>query len=222
MKSIIKYIVARTYRPLLVKYLSGTRTYTFKNIRLEVPPQVFHPGFFFSTKLLLKYIGRLPLSEKSFLELGAGSGLISIYAAKSGARVTAIDIHSAAIQALKKNRFANDVQFAIVQSDLFTSITQQAFDIIAINPPYYKKQPLSDADYAWYCGEKGEYFKDLFKGLMDYVHASSVVLMILCDGCDIEMIEKFASENSFKMDCVFRTKNLLEENFIYQIEQINE
>ena len=222
MKSIIKYIVARTYRPLLVKYLSGTRTYTFKNIRLEVPPQVFHPGFFFSTKLLLKYIGRLPLSEKSFLELGAGSGLISIYAAKNGARVTAIDIHSAAIQALKKNRFANDVQFAIVQSDLFTSITQQAFDIIAINPPYYKKQPLSDADYAWYCGEKGEYFQDLFKGLMDYVHASSVVLMILCDGCDIEMIEKFASENSFKMDCVFRTKNLLEENFIYQIEQINE
>ena len=222
MKSIIKYIVARTYRPLLVKYLSGTRTYTFKNIRLEVPPQVFHPGFFFSTKLLLKYIGRLPLSEKSFLELGAGSGLISIYAAKSGARVTAIDIHSAAIQALKKNRFANDVQFAIVQSDLFTSIPQQAFDIIAINPPYYKKQPLSDADYAWYCGEKGEYFQDLFKGLMDYVHASSVVLMILCDGCDIEMIEKFASENSFKMDCVFRTKNLLEENFIYQIEQINE
>ena len=222
MKSIIKYIVARTYRPLLVKYLSGTRTYTFKNIRLEVPPQVFHPGFFFSTKLLLKYIGRLPLSEKSFLELGAGSGLISIYAAKSGARVTAIDIHSAAIQALKKNRFANDVQFAIVQSDLFTSITQQAFDIIAINPPYYKKQPLSDADYAWYCGEKGEYFQDLFKGLMDYVHASSVVLMILCDGCEIEMIEKFASENSFKMNCVFRTKNLLEENFIYQIEQINE
>ncbi|MGN6400714.1 MAG: methyltransferase [Flavisolibacter sp.] len=222
MKSIIKYIVARTYRPLLVKYLSGTRTYTFKNIRLEVPSQVFHPGFFFSTKLLLKYIGRLPLIEKSFLELGAGSGLVSIYAAKNGARVTAIDIHPAAIQALKKNRFANDVQFAIVQSDLFKSVPQQAFDIIAINPPYYKKQPLSDADYAWYCGEKGEYFQDLFKGLMDYVHASSVVLMVLCDGCDIEMIEKFASENSFKMNCVFRTKNLLEENFIYQIEQINE
>ncbi|MGN6164352.1 MAG: methyltransferase [Flavisolibacter sp.] len=221
MKSIIKYIVARTYRPLLVKYLSGVRTYTFKNIKLEIPPQVFHPGFFFSTKLLLKYVNSLPLSEKSFLELGAGSGLISIYAAKNGARVTAIDIHSAAIQALKKNRFINDVQFAIVQSDLFRSLLPHAFDIIAINPPYYKKQPLSDADYAWYCGEEGEYFQRLFKDLMSYVHASSVVLMILCDGCDIQMIKKFASENSFKMNCVFRTKNWLEENFIYQIERKN-
>jgi release factor glutamine methyltransferase len=222
MRGIIKYIIVRTYRPLLVKYLSGTRTYTFKNIRLQIPPQVFHPGFFFSTKLLLRYISRLPLNEKTFLELGAGSGLISIYAAKKGAQVTAVDIHSAAIQALKKNRFANDVQFAIMQSDLFKTVPQQSFDIIAINPPYYKKQPLSDAEYAWYCGEKGEYFQHLFKDIERYIHVNSVVLMILCDGCDIKMIEKFASENSFKMNCVFKTKNLLEENFIYQIERINE
>jgi release factor glutamine methyltransferase len=218
MRSFIKYIVARTYKPLLVKYLSGTRNYTYKNIKLQIPPQVFHPGFFFSTKLLLKYISSLPLDGKSFLELGAGSGLISIYATKKGAQVTAIDIHSTAIQALKKNRFINDVQFSIIQSDLFKSVPQHAFDVIAVNPPYYKKKPVSDADYAWYCGEEGEYFQRLFKDLQNYIHKNSVVLMILCDGCDLEMIKMLASENFFKMNCVFKTKNLLEENFIYKIE----
>jgi len=220
MQSVIKYIVERTYKPLLVKYLAGTRTYTYKNIRLEIPPQVFHPGFFFSTKLLLNYISRLPLKEKSFLELGAGSGLISIYAAKKDAEVVATDIHAIAVQALKKNRFSNEVQFQIVQSDLFNAIPEKAFDIIAVNPPYYKKNPASDADYAWYCGEKGEYFQRLFKGLSHYMHKSSEVLMILCDGCDIEMIRAIAQVNSFRLNCVFSKKNWLEENFIYRVEQL--
>ncbi|HKB43764.1 MAG TPA: hypothetical protein VKC90_05220, partial [Chitinophagaceae bacterium] len=82
MRNTIKHIVAHTYKPLLVKYLSKTRIYKYENIKLEIPPQVFHPGFFFSTRLLLNYIKQVPLKDKSFLEPGCGSGLISIYAAK--------------------------------------------------------------------------------------------------------------------------------------------
>ena len=82
MRQVVKYIVERTYRPILVSYLSKTRFYTCNDIRLQVPPQVFHPGFFFSTKLLLAYMEGLPLYGKNFLELGAGSGLIAIHAAK--------------------------------------------------------------------------------------------------------------------------------------------
>src|SRR5258705_13950813 len=68
LKSTIKHIVARTYKPLLVKYLSKTRVYKHSDIKLEIPPQVFHPRFFFSTRLLLNYVKQLPLNDKSFLE----------------------------------------------------------------------------------------------------------------------------------------------------------
>jgi len=219
LNKLLKYFVARTYRPLLVRYLSKTRTYVFKGIVLSIPQQVFHPGFFFSTKLLLKYISQLPLNQKSILELGAGSGLISIFAAKQGAIVTATDINPIAVEFLQINRQMNDVNMNVTHSDLFDDISLQQFDIIAINPPYYKKQPKTDAEYAWCCGERGEYFERLFNGLGNYMHANSSVLMILCDACDIKMIEMMAKRNSFQMECVFKKKNLLESNFIFKISQ---
>jgi release factor glutamine methyltransferase len=217
MRQTIKYLTTRLYKPLLVKYLSATRTYTYKGIRLVIPPAVFHPGFFFSTRLLLRYVDSLPLQNKSFLEPGAGSGLISLYAARKGAIVTATDINPVAISFLENNRRTNRLQIGIIQSDLFTKIPRQAFDIIAINPPYYKKQPRTVAEYAWYCGERGEYFEHLFKDLHNYIHAKSVVLMVLCDGCDIQMIKDIAAQYNFKLNCVQTKKNWVETNFIFQI-----
>ena len=218
MKQTIKYLTTRLYKPLLVKYLSATRTYTYKGIRLVIPPAVFHPGFFFSTRLLLRYIASLPLQNKLFLEPGAGSGLISLYAARKGAIVTATDINPVAISFLENNRHINRLHINIIQSDLFKQIPQQAFDIIAINPPYYKKQPRTAAEYAWYCGERGEYFVHLFKDLRNYMHAQSVVLMVLCDGCDIQMIKDMAAQHGFKLNCMQTKKNWVEINFIFKIE----
>ncbi len=108
MKAALKHIVAHTYKPLLVRYLSKTRIYKYGDIKLEIPPQVFHPGFFFSTRLLLNYIKQFSLQGKSFLEPGCGSGLISIYAAKKGAKPTATDINPVAIEFLKKNAEQNN------------------------------------------------------------------------------------------------------------------
>ena len=114
MRKLVKYIAAKTYRPLLVRYLSKTRRYSYKGISLEVPPGVFHPGFFFSTRFLLKYVEEFKFRNREVLELGCGTGLLGIYAASRGAYVTAIDINPAAIttrssslwrSVLKKPRF---------------------------------------------------------------------------------------------------------------------
>jgi release factor glutamine methyltransferase len=220
MRQAIKHITTRLYKPLLVKYLSATRMYTYKGIRLVIPPAVFHPGFFFSTRLLLRYIASLPLKHKSLLELGAGSGLIALYTARQGAVVTATDINTVAIQSLELNSHSNRIPITIIESDLFANIPQQAFDIIAINPPYYKKQPQTPAEYAWYCGEQGEYFQQLFSGLQSYMHSLSIVLMVLCDGCDLSMICEMASANGFQLTCVLEKANWVEINYIFKIEQM--
>lgn len=193
--------------------------YTYKGLRLVIPPAVFHPGFFFSTRLLLRYIASLPLKNKLLLELGAGSGLIAMYAAREGAAVTATDINPVAVHSLEMNRQSNRIPLTVIQSDLFTNLPQQAYDIIAINPPYYKKQPRTPAEYAWYCGEQGEYFHQLFSGLHNYIHARSMVLMILCDGCDIPMIREMARANGYQLNCVFTKTNWVETNFIFKIEK---
>lgn len=220
MRQAIKHITTRLYKPLLVKYLSATRMYTCKGIRLVIPPAVFHPGFFFSTRLLLRYIAKLPLKDKSFLELGAGSGLIAMYVAREGAQVTASDINQVAIHSLEMNSRSNRISLTVIHSDLFTNIPLQRFDMIAINPPYYKKQPTTPAEYAWYCGEQGEYFQQLFKSLQWYMHPQSTVLMVLSDGCDLEMIRSMATDCGFKLNCVYEKKNWLETNYIFKVDML--
>src|SRR6218665_2258260 len=84
-------------KPISAWYLSRTRIYKYDNISVRIHPGVFHPGLFFSTKLLLEYLKGQPIQEKHLLELGAGSGLISVVAAKRGARVTGSDINPTAI-----------------------------------------------------------------------------------------------------------------------------
>jgi release factor glutamine methyltransferase len=220
MNTVIKHIVANTYKPLLAKYLSKTRVYRYKDLRLEIAPEVFHPGFFFSTQMLLQYISKLPLHKKEFMEPGCGSGLIAMIAAEKGANVTATDINPVAVEFLKKNCLRNNLQLKIFQSDLFADIPEQQFDIIAINPPYYKKNPVTLRDHAWFCGEHGEYFERLFKSLHKYIHAETEILMVLFDGCDMEMIHGFAAANNFVLNCVLSKQNMLEKNFIYKIERV--
>jgi release factor glutamine methyltransferase len=220
MEKAMKYMAERFYRPFLLRYLSVPRPYTYKGIRVEVPPGVFHPGFFFSTKLLLRYLGRQPLEGRSFLELGAGSGLISLFAAQKGAKVTSTDINPLAVNCLQKNKALNSASIDIFESDLFTRIPGQRFDIIAVNPPFYRKQPATDAERAWYCGENGEYFTGFFSGLRNYVHPGSEVWMVLWNGCDLDMIRSRAAGYGWTLNSVYTRRNLMERNTIYRVEPL--
>jgi release factor glutamine methyltransferase len=217
MNRAIKFVAGRFYRPLLVKYLSSERTYTYKGIHVQVPPGVFHPGFFFSTKFLLRFLQEQPLRGRSLLELGAGSGLISLFAARCGAHVTATDINPLAISCLQKNKKDNSSSLDIIHSDLYSQIPRQRFDIIAVNPPYYRKEPASDADRAWYCGPEGEYFDVFFKGLGYYIHDRSDVWMVLCEGCDLDMIRKLAARHGWALTCVRTRRNIIERDYIFRI-----
>jgi len=220
MKAALKNIVAHTYKPFLEKYLSKKRVYAYGNIKLQIPPEVFHPGFFTSTQFLLQHIKKLTLPGKSFLELGAGNGLISIYAAKHRAKVIATDINPVAVEYLHVNSLENRTSIDSILSDLFKNIPVQQFDIIAINPPYYKKDPQSLLDHAWYCGKNGEFFLRLFEQLPAFIHKNSEVIMVLCDGCDMAMIENAAVQNGFRLLCVDTKQSFIEKSFIYKIQMI--
>jgi release factor glutamine methyltransferase len=81
---------------------------------------------------LLQSVKKLSVRGKTFLELGAGNGLISIYAAKQDAKVTATDINPVAVEYLRINSSQNKTLINVILSDLFENISPQAFDIIAI------------------------------------------------------------------------------------------
>lgn len=152
-----------------------------------------------------------------FLELGAGTGFILLFAAIKGAIVTATDISPLAIENLQLNAGLNNQTMQVIESDLFTKIPPQTFDIIIIPPPYFPKKPSSVAEYAWYCGEDFEYFRNLFNQIDKFIHTGTRILMILSDDCDIQTISAISSENGFIMNKILSKKVFWEWNFIFEI-----
>ena len=220
MRRLTRYLATVFYKPILVKYLSKERSYSYKNIHLKIHPDVFHPGFFHSTGILLKCVNTLPLKNKTFLELGAGSGLISISAAKAGAIVTATDINPVAMHYLTRNMQFNNADLTVIVSDLFERIPDQFFDVIVINPPYYFDSPSGFKEYAWYCGKNGEYFHALFSSLSNYSNGDTVILMVLCEGTNRELIRSIAGNYGFAFECTKEVRNLIERNYVYRINPI--
>ena len=211
-------IVHPLLKAIANSYLSKTRTFTHNNITVKVFPGVFHPGLFFSTKLLIEFMGRQNIRDKRVLELGAGSGLLSLFCAKQGAQVTASDINPTAIKGIESNAKLNQLSLKVVLSDLFEHLSIHEFDIILINPPYYPRNPEKLEDRAWFCGEDFNYFKNLFSSLGKETREDGpITYMILSEDCAIETILNLAKENGLASDLIFRKKVKMENNFIYKI-----
>ena len=219
MYSITRLFANHVIKPLLKNYLAQERTSSYKGITIKVLPGVFHPGFFFSSKYLLQYLLQFPLANKRVLELGAGSGLLSFAAEKNGAFVTATDLSAKAIENLQLNKSMMKSSITILKSDLFAHIPVMQFDFVAINPPYYPKQPVTESEIAWYCGTDFQYFEKLFSGLTNFLHPASKTLMVLSEDCDIIRINLIAAKNHFIMKVVNKKKFLWEWNYLFEIER---
>jgi release factor glutamine methyltransferase len=184
---------------------------------IKIFPGVFHPGFFFSTKFLISHLKYYKLKNKNILELGAGSGMISVFCAKNFAEVTASDISKTAVENIIANAKLNNCNITAIYSDLFDSIPNQNFDFIIINPPYFPKDASTESELAWFCGSDFQYFEKLFKQLPDYLFPETIVLMVLSEDCSIKTIEAIAKKNNIEIKLKDRRKFFGEENFIFQL-----
>jgi release factor glutamine methyltransferase len=221
MRTFVKRFASFFLIPATRWYLRKPRTYKYQNISIKIIPGVFHPGLFHSTRFLLSYISEIDLASKTFLELGCGSGLISVVASKQGASVTASDLNPAAVTNTKDNAARNQVSIRTLHSDLFENIAG-TFDYIAINPPYYASDASSNEELAWNCGKDFEYFKKLFKELPMHMHNNSSVIMVLTKGCDLPAIFRIADESGFSFELI-KEKNVLfdEKDYLFRIKHAN-
>src|ERR1700749_2559201 len=130
MRKLLKRIASIFLIPLTRWYLREERKYKYGGIEVSVFPGVFHPGLFHSTRFLLSYLKDQELKNKSLLELGCGTGLISIYSAEKGAIVTASDLNKRALDNAQHNCNFNHAKISFFHSDLFDNIPDQIFDWI--------------------------------------------------------------------------------------------
>ncbi len=143
-----------------------------------------NPGFAFgtghheTTKLMLSRMQELDLVNSQILDLGTGSGILSIGAASLGAqKIVAIDIDSNAVRATEfnwtQNTFPQKIDFQVLQgsfdhADIFPSeydlvLANITFAVISMNIEYLKNLKAKKFLFSGLIIEKKEDSLNLFE-----------------------------------------------------------
>lgn len=178
--------------------LSGKARYD--NFRMErvldapfvVLPSVFNPkllrtGEFFASQISSSIVN----PECEVLDMGTGSGVCAVFAARLARRVVAVDINPAAVRCASINALLNHVEkkIDVRHGDLFAAVGAERFDLIFFNPPFVRGAPRSDRDCAWRSNDVAERFAAELKMHLK-PGASALVLLSTYGDCQF-FLEEF-------------------------------
>jgi len=100
-----------------------------------IPGSAFGTGLHSTTKLAAELLKKVGCTGKGVVDVGTGSGILSVLAKKIGAnRVLALDNDILAIEKAKETVILNDVDIEIKESDLLSTVEEhECFDILVSN-----------------------------------------------------------------------------------------
>jgi HemK-related putative methylase len=148
-------------------------------VPILVTPSVFNPkvprtGAFLAAQLDAGQVR----ADAEVLDMGTGSGVCAIFAARHARRVVAVDINPAAVRCAAINARLNHLEdrIEVRHGDLFAPVAGERFDLIAFNPPFLRGAPLSDRDRAWRSMDVAERFA---AGLSSHLKPGGAALVVL-------------------------------------------
>jgi release factor glutamine methyltransferase len=161
-----------------------------------VTPSVFNPkvprtGEFFASQIDSRLVQR----DWDVLDMGTGSGVCAVFAAKHARRVVAVDINAAAVRCAGINALLNHLEHKIDvrHGDLFAPVRGERFDLILFNPPFVQAAPRDDRDRAWRSKDVAERFA---AGLAANLRPGGSALVLLSTfGDGAAFLEEFRKQN---------------------------
>jgi len=185
-----------------------------------VRPTVFHPGYFISSARFVDFIDCLDLRGKRVLDVGTGSGILAMAAARSGAStVIATDINPNAALSVPENAQSNGVgaQVQPVCMDLLSGFaTGPQFDVIFANLPKHNKQPRDLADRGWHSGPKHRDIAPFFQQAYERLKLDGRLYVMFSSHSDLDVIESLISLAGFQWKIVQRYPIFVESFLLYE------
>ncbi|MBV8855850.1 MAG: 50S ribosomal protein L11 methyltransferase [Acidobacteria bacterium] len=144
-------------------------------IELEVNEHVFPPsanGSFYAESVRVN-------AAETVIDIGTGSGVLAIFAAKAGAVVSATDLDPAAVEVAERNAARNGVSVEFRRGALFAGLDKK-FDVILANLPNeiihrsYLDEVGEQLAHTFDGGERGnEHVLDLLQAAKGHMHGRS-------------------------------------------------
>ena len=159
--------------------------------RFVTHPEVFHPVFFLSTRMLADHFDRIDLAGRRVLDMGTGSGAVGVFAAARGARVTACDVNPRAVALARENARENGVDMEVLESHLYAALAGRTFDLICFNIPFYPKPPESPLEHAFNAGHDFQTVRAFAEGTPQHLAEGGVVIIIFSEDSGYDRIVSF-------------------------------
>ncbi|MCS7075321.1 MAG: 50S ribosomal protein L11 methyltransferase [Bacteroidia bacterium] len=113
---------------------SGESDMKYDHVIQIQPKMAFGTGHHETTQMMLKAMKSLNFNNKTVLDVGCGSGILSIYASLLGAKkVTALDIDTWSIENAQENALLNHISNIEIYLGSIETLDNQFFDIILAN-----------------------------------------------------------------------------------------
>ncbi|MEO8128153.1 MAG: methyltransferase [Bryobacteraceae bacterium] len=192
-------------RPFLLRRV---RRHTIEHVEdtpILVWPDVLNPVVFRSGELFARAIASEPFAappagseDPRALDMGTGSGVCAVFAARRGYRVTAVDINPEAVRCAQINVLLNRLEDSVevFHGDLFEPLVGRRFDVIFFNPPFYRGQPKSRFDMAW---RATDVFERFAAGLGDVLAPKGKAFILLSTDGDANGMLTALEENGFRI-----------------------
>jgi release factor glutamine methyltransferase len=148
-------------------------------IPLLVMPSVFNPKMTRTGAFLAAHLdSRFVSADADVLDMGTGSGVCAIFAARRARSVVAVDINPAAARCTAINARLNHLEdrIEVRHGDLFAPVAGERFNLILFNPPFLRGAPRDDCDRAWRSTDVAERFA---AGLGDHLKPFASALVVL-------------------------------------------
>jgi len=198
-----------------------TRVTQAAGFRLIVRPTVFHPRYFITSEFCASFIGQLDLSGKRVADVGTGSGILALAAARAGAaNVTAIDVNPNAALTATENARANglDGRLAAVCSNLLSALAPcSLFDVIISSPPSFPGEPRDIADRAWHAGPNYRDVAPLFDQARERLAPGGRVYLLVSSDSDLDLISALIVRARFRARLVAERSIFIESLIIYEL-----
>ena len=153
----------------------------------------------------------------SVLEIGTGSGLVSMYASLLTDDVTATDINYNALELAEKNFKLNNIDTVKLEfGDMFEPVKDKKFDVILFNTPYLPTDSDDviddDLNYAFDGGLNGRKVIDRFiNEVSNHLNDKGIVQMIQSSLSDNDRTLDMFDRNGFVAEIAESEKFFFEE-----------